>query len=299
MKKIIKTGFLLALPALLAAGCQGLDSNYSTPAPLKPVVEADFVPSLVSRIYTIDEVKQLYRNNNSAIKSLDINTDIVTRGTVVSSDQEGNFYRSFFIEDATGGIEVKAGVAGLYLTYPMGMTVYVNLNSLTLGAYGNMISIGTRVQQPTIGPIVSFENGYEDVKPWIAETIFAGEISNGPPVPKELTAYSQLTTTSPLLGSLVTVKNVTFKKDPLLSTWAVPIDPTDPDSKAVYGVHNLNFGVLAENVQVRTSGYSKFAGRSIEQYEGKQVEVTGVLTIFNTTYQLAINTDRDIKIVNP
>ena len=41
---------------------------------------------------------------------------VVVSGYVTTSDQAGNFYRSFFIEDETGAVEIRAGLYDLYAT---------------------------------------------------------------------------------------------------------------------------------------------------------------------------------------
>jgi hypothetical protein len=53
-------------------------------------------------------------------------------GTVVASDASGNFYRTFFLDDTTGGVEVMAGLYDLHTLYSIGRVVYINLKGLTL-----------------------------------------------------------------------------------------------------------------------------------------------------------------------
>ncbi len=74
------------------------------------------------------------------------------KGKVQSNDEEGNVYKSLYICDETGAIEVKL-TNGNYLTYPTGhfdpvtetmpsSWVYVKLKGLYLGNYRMMLSIG-------------------------------------------------------------------------------------------------------------------------------------------------------------
>lgn len=69
------------------------------------------------------------------------------KGKVISNDYEGNVYKSLYIYDGTAAIELKLA-NGLYLDYPFNMDtlesqwVYVRLNSLYMGNFRMMLSIG-------------------------------------------------------------------------------------------------------------------------------------------------------------
>ena len=69
------------------------------------------------------------------------------RGKVISSDRQGNIYKSLYIYDGTAAIELKL-YNGLYLDYLLDLNtmesqwVYVRLDGLYLGNYRMMLSIG-------------------------------------------------------------------------------------------------------------------------------------------------------------
>ena len=69
------------------------------------------------------------------------------KGKVVSNDEEGNIYKSMYIFDGTGAIELKLN-NGLYLDYPCdldnkeSMWVYVKVRGLYLGNFRSMLSLG-------------------------------------------------------------------------------------------------------------------------------------------------------------
>ncbi len=86
-------------------------------------------------------------------------TDIYIKGKVISNDEEGNVYKTLYLSDETGGIEIKLGT-GLFLSYPTGRFdtetqtmpthyVYVKLKGLFIGNYRMMLSVGN-------GPTDSF-----------------------------------------------------------------------------------------------------------------------------------------------
>ncbi|MBQ1952668.1 MAG: hypothetical protein II345_06940, partial [Alistipes sp.] len=157
MKTILKAYWMLAV-AVLAVGCY---NDQEVPAPEKIYTDVDF---LNLEQVTIREVKQMFLDAFGTLehtgdntswddtKYLQINEDIYIKGKVQSNDEEGNVYKSLYICDETGAIEVKL-TNGNYLTYPTGhfdpatgtmpsSWVYVKLKGLYIGNYRMMLSIG-------------------------------------------------------------------------------------------------------------------------------------------------------------
>ncbi len=157
MKNIYKVCLMLAV-AVAAVGCY---NDFDTPAPAKVYTDEDFAGM---EYRTIAQVKQLFLDEFDTLehtgdntswgdtKYLQIEDDIYIKGKVQSSDEEGNVYKSLYICDATGAIEIKLGT-GNYLKYPVGhfdretgtmpsTWVYVKLKGLYLGNYRMMLSIG-------------------------------------------------------------------------------------------------------------------------------------------------------------
>ena len=56
-----------------------------------------------------------------------ITEDIIVKGIVVADDRGGNFFRSFILQDETGGIEVLINLTSAYNFYPVGREVYVKV----------------------------------------------------------------------------------------------------------------------------------------------------------------------------
>lgn len=89
-------------------------------------------PPEVEKIYpiyrtnSIEELKALYTEGGTEIG---IEKDFVVQGKVISSDKEGNIYKSLVIQDETGGIEVKINSNGLYNYFKQGTTVFVRANN--------------------------------------------------------------------------------------------------------------------------------------------------------------------------
>ena len=123
---------------------------------------------------TIMELKSLYKN--APVK---IEDGIIIGGQVISEDKSGNIYKSIYIQDATGAIEVKIGKNSLYNDYKLGQWVYVKCSGLTLGAYNGMIQLG---YEDASG---EYETSYLDVQYIIDTHIFRGEIDT-PLAPKKV-----------------------------------------------------------------------------------------------------------------
>ncbi len=144
--------------AFSTVGCY---DDFDTPAPQVIYQDEDFADL---ELKTIREVKEMYiaacgtladHGSNSSwddTRYLQIEDDIYIKGKVQSSDEEGNVYKSIYICDQTGAIEVKLGT-GNYLNYPVGhfnpetgtmpsTYVYVKLKDLYIGNYRMMLSIG-------------------------------------------------------------------------------------------------------------------------------------------------------------
>jgi len=62
-----------------------------------------------------------------------INDDIIIKGTIISSDKFGSFYKEIIIQDSTGGIKIKIDGYDMYKKFPEGEMVYVKCKGLVLG----------------------------------------------------------------------------------------------------------------------------------------------------------------------
>ncbi|MDY4631620.1 MAG: DUF5689 domain-containing protein [Candidatus Cryptobacteroides sp.] len=210
---------LIITAALLALASCGLKEEfqpvftgkYPAPEPERYWSDEDFgritsIADLVSG-YTIGQPKVL---GSTLIK-----------GTVSTTDRPGNFYKSFYIQDETGGIEIKVGKNGLYNDYLLGQTVYVDCEDLTLGMYGYKSGNYGGMGMAQLGfsdPSGSYETSYMEIPLLIDAHVLRGNPSELHPVtPAVITSASQLPNpktatqaTSKLIGSMVTLKGLTY-----------------------------------------------------------------------------------------
>ena len=210
---------LIITAALLALASCGLKEEfqpvftgkYPAPEPERYWSDEDFgritsIADLVSG-YTIGQPKVL--------------GSTVIKGTVSTTDRPGNFYKSFYIQDETGGIEIKVGKNGLYNDYLLGQTIYVDCEDLTLGMYGYKSGNYGGMGMAQLGfsdPSGSYETSYMEIPLLIDAHVLRGNPSELHPVtPAVITSASQLPNpktatqaTNKLIGSMVTLKGLTY-----------------------------------------------------------------------------------------
>lgn len=184
------------LAAMLAVSCDEFPPvNYDEPQPYKVYTDEDFAGS---RLVTVRELKAMY--NSSPVN---IDENIYIKAQVISSDQSGNLYRTMYIQDATGAIELKMGTRNLYNDYKLGQWLYVKCQDLTLGDYNGMVGIGYRSHDP------KYETAYIENQYIIDTHIFRGE-TDDPVAPLELTSDSQVKDKANF-GRYVTLKGLTYQ----------------------------------------------------------------------------------------
>lgn len=206
--KSLKIAFAL-LAGVLAAGCY---NDFDTPGPRKLYTD-DAMAQLGLQQVSIKTVKGWFTeafggisgtgtNNNGwentktlkfgdltpdeaqfiSLKGRPDASDKYIKGKVISSDRQGNIYKSLYIYDGTAAIELKL-YNGLYLDYLLDLDnmksqwVYVRLDGLYLGNYRMMLSIGGAPSDGinTAGTHKYYANSNLD-NPRVAKlNVFAGE----------------------------------------------------------------------------------------------------------------------------
>jgi hypothetical protein len=293
----------------------------------QPADPFDTVPEVNT---TIAQLKALYTKPGTPVLITD---DLVIGGQVISSDASGNVYRSFYIQDDTGAIEIKIGKSSLYNDYKLGQWVYIKCKGLALGQYGGMLQIGYRTDQPAwIDASPAYETNYMDVQYLIDAHIFRGKVDK--PVPPMLISEAGIKDEANF-GRYVRIEgltygnkifvilydkadNSTYLRDSAygVTSWAMtqngfkaymtPNGKVEPqsafegavtketwqglyDAAAAYTVSQY-FVKGKTDLQVRTSGYAKFADTKIDPriLKGAVVNLTGILTYYNGNNQFTL-----------
>lgn len=204
-----------AAAAVLLASCEEWEPVYT----LKYDEPANYERVTMTPTHTIAQLAAMYEIGTPKT----FTDDLIIAGKVNSSDQSGNFYKSFYIQDETGGIEVKIGKSSLYSDYKEGQTVYVNLAGLSIGMYGyktlkqyadgpsggnGLVQIG--LEDPTN----EYETSYIELDPIINTHVFRGADGEkvSPVVLTESTLPGRTATLKdcPSLGKLVTIKGLKY-----------------------------------------------------------------------------------------
>lgn len=131
MKKFVIAFFALA--ALVS--CQSLKEEWQPVVQLGEYKPAQFVPvDMDDEVNTtIAQLKAKYTTHG---KPVVIEDDIIIKGEVISSDEDGNVYRELYIQDESGAICIKIGRSSSYDDYKVGQILYVKCEGLCLGEYG-------------------------------------------------------------------------------------------------------------------------------------------------------------------
>lgn len=229
----------------------------------------------------IGDLRDYYLRAGGEGAELVISDDIVISGRVVSSDRDGNFYNTFFIDDGTGAVEIMAGMPNLDATYHPGQRVSVRAEGLAVGwrdgamqaglppEPGNRFPTGYFYHPVVIGKYVTAERSVEQVTPL--------EVS-----------FDALDAS--MCGRLVRISGLRADADSEASTWAqrepypitgyVDLYPVDVSIAAPISSPNgaptaTPNAVRSEDpITVVTSGYASFA---LARVPREEISLTGIL----------------------
>lgn len=288
MKKIISTLLavgIMATCALLQTGC--VKENFDT----VPVL--DNVPTWTKSV-SIAEVRALLGTGTSALISKRAtatnlwttleergiaDSSIVFEGTIISCDSAGNFYKTVTMIDETGGIDLSVADRNMYVVYGFkpGQKVLVRVNKLAISNYRGMIQLGvpytdytsTGTQMSVTGiPTTSMDKVVQ----------LSGRRGTVEPRKVEINDISMSD-----VQHLITIDSVQFRSKKATFT-------ENGSSTNRILVNSENYTIV-----LRTSGYAKFGADSLPTGNGS---ITGVLGVYNSTYQLIIRDPRDIRFTN-
>ena len=186
MKKIL---FAIAAFAALVS-CQSLKEEWEPVFTTNYGDGKDFVPvNMDDQVNcTIAELKALYVKHGAPVEIID---DLVIKGEVTTSDEDGNVYREIYIQDATGAICVKLGRSSSYDDFKPGQILYIKCRGFVIGEYGyksgnyggsGLLQLGLMGDgwEDYLDGISDeepeYETSYIDLQPIIKEHIFRGAV---------------------------------------------------------------------------------------------------------------------------
>jgi hypothetical protein len=274
MKKILYS----ALVAIVMIACQ----KYPEPEYIEPRYELKDHQTLIS----IEELKARHTLGGTPTA---IMGDTVIRGIVVADDESGNIYKSIYIQDETGGVNLAIDQVNMYNIMPVGQEVYIEMKGLFIGDYNNGYQIGDTVTDPKYGLEMARYNWaneeYRDAEGnYTRKHIYPNGTPDLSKVPAPKVIESSNAITSDMYCSLVTLKNIRFT-DPKVATGLLPWSTKEQT------VNRTAEFADGSTIVVRTSGYCNFYADFIPTGVGS---ITGILSIFGSTKQFYIRDREDI-----
>lgn len=184
----------------------------------------------------------------------------VLTGYVTTSDRANNFYRSFFIEDRTGALEVRAGLYDLHNMYGLGEQVALRLDGLSAALDDGLLRIGLRGTD--YEPVLDMESRVVVAR----HVVRTGRTIDPAPMPLAPSRFAEAK-----LGSLVRVAGL--RMEPVRdTTWAVPARLSADGTPRTALLKFFTDG--GDSLYVSTSGYASFAGDTVPR---GRLELTGIL----------------------
>lgn len=230
---------LIAGAIILGIGCK---REYDTP-PANTIPEGDQL--------TIADIKGLYNGQDTTFAE-----DLSLYATVTMDEESGNIYKSVFVRDNTGSINlILPASGGLY----EGDSIRVNLNGTTLSEYNGMIQISD----------VDVDNN----------VVKQSTDGNADPL---LMSISEISSDNQ--SELIQLTDVMFLGTELNMTYA--------DAVNQFSENRTLTDCDGNEILVRTSGYSSFADIQVAQGKGSLVGIVGV---YGTDLQIYIRSLEEVQ----
>ena len=242
------------------------------------------LPAFAGKVVSFSDVAS---RTTASIKTY--SADEAIEGYVISSDEGGNFYKKIYIqnEDKTQALSVALDKSGIYTEFPIGAKVQLRLKGLTTQLNNAITEVGYEIYKNP-------KSGRESVGS-MAEAIYkthlydmGGERKTLASLAKEVTSIETVKNDAHV-GQLITLKGVHFPNEVVGKTMY------DKD-KDLGGATNYKLtDANGKTIDFRTSSYAKFKD---EKVPAGTLDVTGVLSKFNTSWQFMVSNYADIKVVS-
>lgn len=206
-----------------------------------------------------------------------INQSTIIRGKVVSSDEAGNVYKFFCIDDGSSAIKICVNSYNLYQIIPQGQEIAINLKNLFIGKYYGLIQIGYE----------SYNSQNET------------SITFAPYDALDLQIIGEPSAVSATPTNIPTLINALNNNDELIKWQSRYVKLSDIE----FNEQNVPLASYHENkillihdasklqLEIKTSGYCNFYNERTPKGIG---EVSGILSYYDGKWQLILNSLSDL-----
>lgn len=255
----------ISLPLIASLALFACERDYDAPLLTEPEYTGPAANITISELRT---------ENAAAAEDapIIITKDQVLKAVITGNDESGNIFKKIYLQDETGAIEMEVDQSSVYNYYPVGQTVYVDLNGLSISVYGDEQQLG----HPE-GYL--FRTPWEDFEKHVSKDGWANPENAKPVVIDDISTINAAP--DDYKFKLVQFTGVTFQNG-----GKGIFAPEDG-----YGEENITDS-HGNTIMIRTSNYASFAGNKLPQGKGN---VTGILGRFKGTWQLTLRTANDVS----
>ena len=255
----------ISLPLIASLALFACERDYDAPLLTEPEYTGPAANITISELRT---------QNAAATQDVPIiiTQDQVLKAVITGNDESGNIFKKIYLQDETGAIEMEVDQSSVYNYYPVGQTVYVDLNGLSISVYGDEQQLG----HPE-GYL--FRTPWEDFEKHVSKDGWANPENAKPVVIDDISTINAAPDNYKF--KLVQFTGVTFQNG-----GKGIFAPEDG-----YGEENITDS-HGNTIMIRTSNYASFASNKLPEGKGN---ITGILGRFNGTWQLTLRTANDVS----
>ena len=240
------------------------DNNFKVPQNLgveENLKLNDILDSIQNNQLELKSIKDLKSLYNSGGEPLKIVSDIVIKGYVISSDAKGNYFREFYMQDASenpsAGIKITLNLTNSYNKFNFGREVYIRLKNLYIGETNSgdgVIAIGGKIKLTDVKEIESITSN--QIENHLFRSPTTAEI-----VPKIVTLGGLHNDAN--ISTFVHIENAFFSSDLKGKSFVDPIEDFDTKRKI-----ETCQGPSFESSFVETSSFASFANNALPEGGG-------------------------------
>lgn len=229
---------------------------------------------------TIAELREIGAGATEDVEFI-IADDLVLKALITGNDESGNIFKKIYLQDETGAIEMEVDQSSVYNYYPVGQTVYIDLNGLSISVFGDEQQLG-------------HPDGYLYRTPWEEFTAHVSKDGWGNPENAKPIVLDDISTVNADVEAykfkLVQFTNVSFEIEDDKNIFG-PTEEEKAENPNAYGERNIKDS-HGNTIMVRTSDYADFSGDILPEGTGN---VTGILGRFRGAWQLTLRTADDVS----